>query len=132
MGKIIFQKNTFTSSGFKQVVEGLFNKCTQKEMVQFTGLARRIWLRRNDLIHGGILSHPNIIMQNTIKVVREYSLAQTRKEQCAHQCEVLFAQVWKAPVLDWCKGNWDVALERILVEWADSWGNLLAAQCVTK
>ena len=84
MGNIIFQKSTFTGIGFKQVVEGFFNKCTQKEMVLFAGVARRIWLRRNDVIYGGTFSHLNVIMHNTIRAIQEFSLAQTRNEQRAY------------------------------------------------
>jgi hypothetical protein len=53
--------------------------------VQFAGLVRRIWPRRNDVIHGRIFSHPNTILQNTIRAVQEYTLAQTRGEQRAYQ-----------------------------------------------
>jgi ribonuclease HI len=137
-GNIIFQKCTFPGPGFRQVVEGLFNRCTQEEMVLFAGVARRIWRRRNDVVHGGIFSHPNVIMQNTIKAVQEFSLAQTRTEQCASQRETPPIQIWKAPALDWCKGNWDAALDTVSgrmglgVVFRDSRGKLLVARCVTK
>jgi hypothetical protein len=138
MGNIKFQKSTFTGLGFMQVVEGLFNKCNQEEMVQFACLASQIWLQRNDVIHGGILSHPNTILQNTIRSVQEFTLAQTRGEQFAYQREFPFVQVWRAPAPDWCKENLDVALEResgqmgfgVVVR--DSHGNLLAVWCAIR
>jgi hypothetical protein len=119
-------------------VEGLFNRCTQEEMVLFTGVASQIWRRRNDVIHGGTFSHPNIIMQNTIKAVQEFSLAQTRTEQRASQRETPPIQIWKALAPNWCKGNWDAALDTVSswmglgVVFRDSRGNLLVACCVTK
>jgi hypothetical protein len=58
-----------------QLMECLFERRDQEELRQFSGMARRIWLRRNDLIHGGGSSHPRVIMQQTTKSMLEFTLA---------------------------------------------------------
>lgn len=40
---------------FIQIVENVLAKCGMDEMRIFTGIARKIWLRRNDVVHGGNL-----------------------------------------------------------------------------
>jgi hypothetical protein len=62
---------------FREVVENLFDKCSQEDMVLFVGLARHIWLRRNDVVFGGVLSSPNnILFQRTQQSITEFQLAQ--------------------------------------------------------
>jgi hypothetical protein len=61
------QKCFFQSTKFIQVVEGVFNKCSQEEIQKFVGLARRIWTRRNEVIHGGAFAHPAVLINNMKK-----------------------------------------------------------------
>ncbi|XP_059436512.1 uncharacterized protein LOC132169499 [Corylus avellana] len=97
MGSKKFQKSYFLGPNFMQVIEGLFNKCDTEEMVQFSSLARRIWLRQNDIVYGGVLTHPRIVLQRTIKAIHEYTLAQQRGEQLVYPGGVPFELCWKAP-----------------------------------
>jgi hypothetical protein len=75
------QKSSLTSPSFMQVVEGLFSKCNLEEIAQFVGLTRCIWLRRNEVIHSGIFSHPNKIVQMTLKAIDKFNLAQGRESR---------------------------------------------------
>jgi hypothetical protein len=43
----VFQKSCFIGPDFIRVVEGMIRKCNPEEFLQFVGIARRIWLRRN-------------------------------------------------------------------------------------
>lgn len=80
MGSKKFQKSVFTGPDFRQVAEAMFNKCDQEELAQFAGLARRIWLRRNEVVHGGTFSHSSIILQRTNTAIQEFTTAQKRRE----------------------------------------------------
>jgi hypothetical protein len=64
-------------------VEGLFSKCNQ-ELAQFVGLARCIWLRRNEVVCGEVFSHPNIIVQIIVWSIQEFTLAQGKGEQLTY------------------------------------------------
>jgi hypothetical protein len=76
LGNTKLQKSCFIGPDFIQVVQGVFKKCNQDELVQFVGLARRIWLRRNEVVHGGVFSHPRTILQQTTNSIQEYAMAQ--------------------------------------------------------
>jgi hypothetical protein len=62
------------------VLVGLFEKCTQEEMVQVTGIVRRIWLIRNEVVFGGSMSSPQGLMQTTLRAIDDFQLAQRLKE----------------------------------------------------
>jgi hypothetical protein len=81
MGNKKLQKSTFQGMSFMQLLEWVFERCDQEEMQHFAGVARRLWLRRNDFIHEGELLHPRILMQQMEKAVSEFSLANVRDTQ---------------------------------------------------
>lgn len=99
MGIVKFQKSHFTGPGFLQVVEGVFSKCGQEEMALFAGLARRIWLRRNNVLHGGSFSHPNVIMQLATRALDDFKNAQGNREQDTSNSEPQPLSCWMAPRL---------------------------------
>jgi hypothetical protein len=53
-----------------QIVESIFDACSEEETVQFMGLARHIWLRRNEVLYGGVFTHQRELMIQTIRVGR--------------------------------------------------------------
>jgi hypothetical protein len=53
VGNKRFQKCSFGGPDFMQVVEGLWCRCEEEEFCSFVGIARWIWLRWNDYVHGG-------------------------------------------------------------------------------
>jgi hypothetical protein len=61
------QKCSFTGPSFRQVVIGKMQKCETEDVVLFVGLAKRIWMRRNDLVHGGLFASPQVLLQATIR-----------------------------------------------------------------
>jgi hypothetical protein len=60
-----FHKSAHRGPNFLQVVEDMFSIYDEEEMRLFAGLARRIWLRRNESIHGGLFSSPKEIFFQT-------------------------------------------------------------------
>jgi hypothetical protein len=67
-----FQKISFTGPDCKQMVECFLKKCSQEEIMQFARLARRLWLRRNDVGHGGVMSSPQSLVQATSQAMEEF------------------------------------------------------------
>ena len=57
------QNSSFVRQSFRSVVEHLFQKCSLEEMVQFVGLARRIWMRRNGVVFGDQMTSPHTLVQ---------------------------------------------------------------------
>jgi hypothetical protein len=97
-----------------KMVEYLFDRCTQEELRQFACLARRIWMRRNDYIHGGIFLHPKIIVEQTNSSMQDFSAAQERGEQTTSSQGELPSMCWTALLMGWVNANWDAALVRKL------------------
>lgn len=131
------QKRSFPGPDFVQVVEGVLAHCSTDEIKIFVGLARRIWLRRNEVVYGGSLTHPSILLHQTQTAVAEFKQASiplrtpnvTLDEQPTH---------WMQPQLGWMKLNWDAGINRsqgctgfglVLYDWM---GRLVAVQCVSR
>ena len=82
--KIKLQKSVADGHDFKQIVEIIFEKCDTGEIQQFVGIARKIWLQRNEVVHGGGFAHPNAIIQWTAMAMEYFSLAnyiEVRRDQ---------------------------------------------------
>jgi hypothetical protein len=50
---------------FREVVETLMARCSREELEKVLILAKKIWARRNEVVHGGEFKHPNQIMCET-------------------------------------------------------------------
>ncbi|GLT69541.1 hypothetical protein SLA2020_416850 [Shorea laevis] len=58
----------------------MLSKCDTEEFELFVGIARRIWFRRNFVVHGGEFIHPNSFLQGAIESDAEFrrQIVQTR------------------------------------------------------
>lgn len=54
-----FQKCTVTGKEFRKVAEFILEKFGTEKFALFVGISRRIWFRRNVVVHGGEFKHPN-------------------------------------------------------------------------
>ncbi|XP_059451341.1 uncharacterized protein LOC132182133 [Corylus avellana] len=75
MGNKKLQKRNFIGPYFVQVVEGVLAQCSPDEVQMFVGLARRIWLRRNEIVHGGFLTHLSVLLQLTTNAIAKFNKA---------------------------------------------------------
>jgi ribonuclease HI len=111
-GGKVFQKSSFKGPDFIQVVEEMLRKCDPEEFSQFVGIARRIWLRRNEVMHGGSFQHPNSIVKLAQQATEVYqSLRNGRDVEPTVFTEVI-ENVWKAPSPGWFKANWDAGIDK--------------------
>jgi hypothetical protein len=62
MGDRRLQKSKAHGEDFLQIVEGIFASYDEKEIQLFVGLAQKIWMRRNDVVHGNPFTHPTELM----------------------------------------------------------------------
>jgi hypothetical protein len=106
-----FQKKSFSGPDFKQMVDGLIRSCSVEDMVLFVGLARRIWMRRNEVIHGGSFTHPDRIVSLTKQAIEDFNLAMDRGRDPVSAHSNLPSVGWKAPEVGWLKANWDAAVD---------------------
>lgn len=116
----------------------MLGKCDQMEFSQFVGIARRIWLRHNEVIHGGTFLHPNTIVQQATQAVEIYQTLRVGTLRYEAPIGTPTTLLWKAPPLGWYKVNWDagvnhtkgrVGLEAII--W-DHQGKMWALKSLTR
>jgi hypothetical protein len=66
------QKSTIKYTNFTGVKENLVERCTKEEVEFHVEITRRIWFRRNTVVHGGEFTHPNILVQTTSTFIANY------------------------------------------------------------
>jgi hypothetical protein len=47
-------------------------RCEKEDVELFAIVARRLWLRRNDFIHGGQFTHPVQMLRDSVKALTEF------------------------------------------------------------
>ena len=99
MGCATFHKSIINGPSFLSVVEEMWIKCTQAEFALFAGVAWRIWLRRNELLHGGTFLHLNVILKNSARAVEELSTLDNKMFLPTNPLEDRAVVRWKAPPL---------------------------------
>lgn len=119
---------------FFQIVEEMFWHCNVEEILQFVGVARRIWLRWNEVIHRCFFSPLVEVVKRTRTIIIEY---QAVKLMDRPACVTKRQTQWMAPPVGWLMVNWDVAINRSRGWWGlgviicDHLGNLIASKCST-
>lgn len=138
MGPVKFQKCSTTRSSFIKVAEKFFLTCSAMELRLFTGLARRLWLRRNDLIHGGSFVPPEIIFSQATRAMEDFQVAQEGISTIVPSTSLVVLSRWEALSPGWVKLNWDAALNNkegkhgggvVIRDWAE---NVLVAKCFSR
>lgn len=132
-----FQKNSLHGLDILRVVEGFLNNYAKDALTVFADTARRIWFRRNEVIHGGVLSHPNAIVGENKKAAEEYCQANATV-QGKRVDESSMPLRWTVPPPSWCKANWDLGLDKqperfgmgVVVRY--QMGDIVAASCTTR
>jgi hypothetical protein len=104
-----FQKSAHGGPNFLQVVEDMFSTCDEEEMRLFVGLARRIWLRRNESVHGGVFSSPKEILLKTQGAILEFQAAHEKKVTPGNNEKLI---QWVTPPIGWVLVNWDAAIKK--------------------
>jgi hypothetical protein len=73
-----FQKSSSIGPTFRHVAEEVFKTCDEMEISSFVGIARRIWFRRNEVIHGGCFLHPTVLLQQVTESMKDFVEARNK------------------------------------------------------
>jgi hypothetical protein len=109
-------------------------KCNLQEIKQFVGMARRLWLRRNDVLHGGHFIHPNVLVQQAHTAIEEFFRANSLDVPMTGEGDRHEPIQWRPLPLGWYKVNWDASLSKqhgrmgLGVAVRDGQGKYIAAQ----
>jgi hypothetical protein len=88
------------------------SKCDKEEIELFAVLARRLWFRRNDVVHGGILTHPNQVVHDAEAALEEFNRANTGEGQQQRELTATPEESWTPPPDNTVKINWDASLDK--------------------
>jgi hypothetical protein len=83
-----------------------------EELCLFARIARGMWLRRNEVVHGGKFLHPTLLVQKAVHVAEEFAEMAPSGKQNTGDRKQAGGQKWSAPSPGWVKLNWDASIER--------------------
>jgi hypothetical protein len=75
---IKLQKSTYLGGNFSQIFTDVISWCIKEEVELFAIIARRIWHRRNEVVHGGILMHPVQIVRGAVASLDDFKRVNQR------------------------------------------------------
>jgi ribonuclease HI len=109
-GKI--QKSVVAGNTIVEVLEYLVELCNSEELAMLVEIARRIWLRRNSVVHGVVFVLPNEVIRSATSFIVEYREAMEKERLVVDidrtPCSSAVVR-WKPPLPGCLKINWDTA-----------------------
>jgi ribonuclease HI len=89
----------------------------KEELPLFAWIAREIWRRRNEVLHGGVFSHPSIVAKFAAEALWQF---QQVNSQDSNQEDDEPAEngngvgrTWQSPPQRVYKANWDIAISSV-------------------
>jgi ribonuclease HI len=79
------------------MVDMVFRTCTTEEVLHSAGIARRLWLRRNEVVHRGPFLDPNILVQRARIAMEEFVGLVKVNKITGGQTRVDEVQKWSVP-----------------------------------
>jgi hypothetical protein len=92
-----FQESTLQGPKFIDVSKGIYTNHGKEALTIFIATAKQIWFIINELVHGGMFTHPNIVVCNTRVAMEEF---QTINRPCTMTCPNKSMEIppcWTAP-----------------------------------
>jgi hypothetical protein len=74
-GPISLQKSRSNGGALLDLFGDIRKRCTRSEVELFVLTARRIWLRRNDVVHGRFMTHPSQVLRDAQTAVANFQRA---------------------------------------------------------
>jgi hypothetical protein len=113
-GRII-QKSYVAGYSFAEVMEVLFDRCNGEDDEVYAETAKRIWFRRNSVVHEGEFIHPNEVIQIAALFINDYREAMKKMGEGESMEMTRVTPVfirWVPPLSSFFKINCDMALDR--------------------
>jgi hypothetical protein len=108
------QKSNVGGDNFSDVVQYMFDRCSHEEVELHVEVARRIWFRRNIVVHGGEFTHPNSVILLASTFITDFRTAFMNCEPLGNirtGQDMRVAGQWRPPPPGVFKLNWDAALD---------------------
>ena len=110
--QIKLQKCPIEIRDFSTLFMEVIRRCSIGEVELFAVLAHRIWLRRNDVVHGGTFTHPTELVRDAEIALADFHRANNGVRQRREEPDNTSVEKWKPPPENMVKINWDAALDK--------------------
>ena len=131
------QKLGITESMFPNFFEVLMRRCNKEDLELFAITTRKIWLRRNSMVHGEQFSHPTQLLRDAQNSLEEFQHIHSECWDGVQSTKDTVIAQWKPPPNNMVKLNWDAGINMtkgrvgIGLIARDSRGSCLAARSLT-
>jgi hypothetical protein len=109
--KIKLQKCSTGIDDFRQLFREVIQRCEKEDVELFAVVARRLWLRRNDFIHGGNFTHPAHVLIDSEKALTKFQTVNEKSQEGERVMQEVGPTRWQPPVGAMVKLNWDAAVD---------------------
>ena len=107
-----FQKRSCGENDFFNIFADIIERSDGPEVEVFAVTARRIWLRRNGVLHGESLTHPNQLLCEVDVAIEDFKRATLTERQEKTEGPLKDTIRWHPPPTNSVKINWDAAVDR--------------------
>ena len=104
------QKSSEAGDYFPDIFEAILQRCTTEETELFAVTTRKIWLRRNAVLHGEIFSHPTQLLKEAQNSLEEFQRIYSNDRSEEPTTRELTEVSWKPPPSNIIKLNWNAGV----------------------
>jgi hypothetical protein len=110
-----FQKSRTDGLDFVGLFEEIMENLGEENLLIFAVTAKEIWQRRNLVLHGGVVTHPNIVANLAMEALRQFQHANSKDPSQENEEGLIIGDdgpcpKWRAPTHGFYKANWDIAI----------------------
>jgi hypothetical protein len=107
-----FQKGASMEDNFSHLLFTTLTRCDPEEVDLWAIIARKIWFRRNKVVHGGEFTDPTIVIQEATRLLHDFNRSNTREEESPRNNNDHEGIYWQPPLSGTIKINWDAGLDK--------------------
>jgi ribonuclease HI len=138
-GPKALHKCTSDDTSFKEIFLLLMEKLDEATFQLFIIVARLLWFRRNQVVHGGEMQSPISVMKQAKEQIDTFERATaSRVHNSTSAVPINKEKKWEKPPMNFVKVNWDAAISKehnitgVGVILRDHRGDVIASFCTHK
>ncbi|XP_059440878.1 uncharacterized protein LOC132173397 [Corylus avellana] len=106
------KKSISEHQDFAQLFEAMIGRYDKHELELFTVVARKVWMRRNTVVHGGDFIPPNQVFLMAEAGLEDFQRVNTQVSGSTSETPPAQTTIWQPPPANMVKVNWDAAIEK--------------------
>ncbi|XP_059428671.1 uncharacterized protein LOC132162451 [Corylus avellana] len=109
-GPIKLQKSTCGAKDFAMLFEEMLGRYEMPELELFAVVAKRVWMRRNNVVHGGDFEDPTQVFSIAAAGLEHFQRINAQPLGINREIQPIQTTNWQPPPVDMVKVNWDAAI----------------------